>query len=275
MAAWSHSSSMHGAMAMRALAGSFNREFAGAEVWRESLAAAVAMASNQHGLASLSSAKPQSSAGATTTAQQSFQQGKHQMQGQGQMNSHMQHQQLQMFWQQQNQEMEQLNEKSSKSELLMTHLTEFKNHQLPLARIKKIMKSDEDVKMIAAEAPVLFAKACEMFILELTLRSWIHTEENKRRTLQRNDIAGAITRGDIFDFLVDIVPRDELKEEETAVPWSGGGGEQVQYGGMFYPSMPPQSVHYPMGAPDVMVVQSTMPSNQPSLYAANQQGDMQ
>lgn len=65
--------------------------------------------------------------------------------------------------------------------------------------------------MIAAEAPVLFAKACEMFILELTLRSWIHTEENKRRTLQRNDIAGAITRGDIFDFLVDIVPRDEIK----------------------------------------------------------------
>lgn len=65
--------------------------------------------------------------------------------------------------------------------------------------------------MIAAEAPVLFAKACEMFILELTLRSWIHTEENKRRTLQRNDIAGAITRGDIFDFLVDIVPRDEVK----------------------------------------------------------------
>ena len=27
------------------------------------------------------------------------------------------------------------------------------------------MKSDEDVRMISAEAPVLFAKACEMFIL--------------------------------------------------------------------------------------------------------------
>ncbi len=36
-------------------------------------------------------------------------------------------------------------------------------------------------------------------------------EENKRWTLQRNDIAGAITRGDIFYFLVDIIPRDELK----------------------------------------------------------------
>lgn len=76
--------------------------------------------------------------------------------------------------------------------------------------------------MIAAEAPVLFAKACEMFILELTLRSWIHTEENKRRTLQRNDIAGAITRGDIFDFLVDIVPRDELKVSfaTTLIAWN-------------------------------------------------------
>ena len=38
--------------------------------------------------------------------------------------------------------------------------------------------------MISAEAPVLFAKACEIFINELTLRAWTHTEENKRRTLQ-------------------------------------------------------------------------------------------
>ena len=43
-----------------------------------------------------------------------------------------------------------------------------------------------------------------MFILELTLRSWNHSEENKRRTLQRNDIAAAITRTDIFDFLVSM-----------------------------------------------------------------------
>lgn len=88
---------------------------------------------------------------------------------------------------------------------------DFKTHQLPLARIKKIMKSDEEVRMISAEAPVMFAKACEMFILELTLRSWIHTEENKRRTLQRNDIGMAITKTDIFDFLIDIVPRDDAK----------------------------------------------------------------
>jgi len=83
---------------------------------------------------------------------------------------------------------------------------DFKNHNdLPLARIKRIMKSDEDVRMISAEAPVLFAKACEMFILELTLRSWAYSENNKRRTLQKEDIREAIQRTDIFDFLVDVI----------------------------------------------------------------------
>jgi len=49
------------------------------------------------------------------------------------------------------------------------------------------------------------AQACEIFILELTLKAWRHAEENKRRTLQRNDVSAAITRTDIFDFLVRFV----------------------------------------------------------------------
>lgn len=88
---------------------------------------------------------------------------------------------------------------------------DFKSQALPLARIKKIMKLDEEVKMISAEAPVLFAKAAEIFIHELTLRAWSHTEDNKRRTLQRNDITMAIAKCDQFDFLIDIVPRHEVK----------------------------------------------------------------
>lgn len=88
---------------------------------------------------------------------------------------------------------------------------DIRNQALPLARIKKIMKLDEDVKMISAEAPMLFAKAAELFIMELTLRAWVHTEDNKRRTLQRSDIAMAITKYDQFDFLIDIVPREEAK----------------------------------------------------------------
>ncbi len=82
---------------------------------------------------------------------------------------------------------------------------EFKNHNdLPLARIKRIMKSDEDVRMISAEAPVLFAKACELFILDLSIRAWGAAEKSKRRTLQKEDIDAAINNTDIFDFLVNL-----------------------------------------------------------------------
>ena len=83
---------------------------------------------------------------------------------------------------------------------------DFKNHNdLPLARIKRIMKSDEDVRMISAEAPVLFAKACEMFILDMSLRSWAFSNNHKRKTLTKEDVIEAIQRTDIFDFLVDVI----------------------------------------------------------------------
>ncbi|KAG0199470.1 hypothetical protein BGX28_007268 [Mortierella sp. GBA30] len=88
---------------------------------------------------------------------------------------------------------------------------DYKLHHLPLARIKKVMKTDDDAKMISADAPMIFDKGCDMFITELTLRAWIHAEENKRRTLQRSDIAAAIAKTDTFDFLIDIVPREEFK----------------------------------------------------------------
>lgn len=132
------------------------------------------------------------------------------------------YQQAQQFHQQlQQQQQRQLQQFWAERLADIEQTTDFKNHSLPLARIKKIMKADEDVRMISAEAPVIFAKACEIFILELTLRSWMHTEENKRRTLQKNDIAAAITRTDMYDFLVDIVPRDDLKEEGVGLPRAG------------------------------------------------------
>ncbi|KAF8908841.1 histone-fold-containing protein [Mucidula mucida] len=87
---------------------------------------------------------------------------------------------------------------------------DFRHPALPLARIKKVMKSDPDVKMIAADAPILFCKACEIFIAEVTARAFLVADANKRRTLSRADIAKALSKTDQFDFLIDIVPREEL-----------------------------------------------------------------
>ena len=47
---------------------------------------------------------------------------------------------------------------------------------LPLARIKKVMKNDDEVKMISAEAPILFSRACEIFIADLTCRAFMVAE---------------------------------------------------------------------------------------------------
>jgi histone H3/H4 len=113
----------------------------------------------------------------------------------------------------------------------------WKIQTLPLARIKKIMKSEEFILqelekdrqrklaeeegragvldteksaikfMISGEAPILMSKACELLIKDLSFRAWRHTERNRRRTLQRQDLHAAVGESEVYDFLIDIVPR--------------------------------------------------------------------
>ncbi len=70
--------------------------------------------------------------------------------------------------------------------------------------------------MISAEAPLLLCKACELFIFDLTMRSWAHTDFSHRRTLQRSDVVDALASTEAFDFLVDLEPREE-KQQHAAV----------------------------------------------------------
>lgn len=100
----------------------------------------------------------------------------------------------------------------------------YKDISLPLARIKRLMKVEEDVKMVASEVPILFSKVTENFIEELTLRAWIHTDENKRRIIQRSDISAAIKTSDVYDFLIYIVPKSSL---ENALGNRGKTGAQA------------------------------------------------
>ncbi|KAL3037174.1 hypothetical protein AAZX31_01G051100 [Glycine max] len=39
--------------------------------------------------------------------------------------------------------------------------------------------TDEDVWMISVETPMVFAKACEMFMKKLTMRGWANVEIHK------------------------------------------------------------------------------------------------
>ena len=152
------------------------------------------------------------------------------------------------------------------------------------------MKADPDVKMISAEAPILFAKGCDIFITELTMRAWIHAEENKRRTLQRSDIASALAKSDMFDFLIDIVPREEAAShakrsgQATANVSGGGAGPQASTAGGILPpqnsvqqqpqpSHPQQAQSQHMSHPDYPPISNNqMPPDQefrpqPGIYA--------
>ena len=76
------------------------------------------------------------------------------------------------------------------------------------------MKSDEDVRMISSEAPILFALACRLFITELTHKAAFHARKQQRKTLQRNDVAKVISENEKFDFLLDVIPREEMPPEQ-------------------------------------------------------------
>ncbi|XP_047152800.1 nuclear transcription factor Y subunit C-3-like isoform X1 [Vigna umbellata] len=79
-------------------------------------------------------------------------------------------------------------------------------HKLPLARIRRIMKTDADVQMVSAETPMLMSKACEIFIQELTYRAWMRAEESNKSTVQPCDVAKVIMQNHAMQFLTDIVP---------------------------------------------------------------------
>jgi nuclear transcription factor Y gamma len=132
---------------------------------------------------------------------------------------------------------------------------DYRHPPLPLARIKKVMKSDPDVKVypswfimrgvvladlvrrwsqrthpsyfakhvkvglmvpsapqelnVSHSLPYLLYASHQVFISEITARAFIIADSNKRRTLSRADIAKALAKSDQFDFLIDIVPREE------------------------------------------------------------------
>ena len=59
---------------------------------------------------------------------------------------------------------------------------------LPLARVKRIMKSDADIKLVSQEALVLVTKAAELLLQTLASESFRHTQQENRKTMQYKDL---------------------------------------------------------------------------------------
>merc|ERR1712227_312948 len=73
--------------------------------------------------------------------------------------------------------------------------------QLPITRVKHIIKQDPDVNLASQDAVILIAKAAELFIGDLAKESCSITTQSKRKTVMRKDMDSAVDRIDEFAFL--------------------------------------------------------------------------
>lgn len=103
--------------------------------------------------------------------------------------------------------------------------------------------------MISGEAPVLMSKACELLIKDLSFRAWRHTERNRRRTLQRQDLHAAVGESEVYDFLIDIVPRVTTPKNSVSNPSDAAAAAAAAMTPPLPPGMPIGGI--PTGLPSV------------------------
>ena len=73
--------------------------------------------------------------------------------------------------------------------------------QLPLTRVRMMIKSDPDVSIVGQEALMVITKATEMFIAYLARESYTQTLQAKRKTIQKKDFDACIPPRDELAFL--------------------------------------------------------------------------
>ncbi|PGH05583.1 hypothetical protein AJ79_06750 [Helicocarpus griseus UAMH5409] len=105
---------------------------------------------------------------------------------------------------------------------------------LPLARIKKIIRLDEDIAQCSNNAAFVIAVATEMFIRYLAEQGHnvVKSERKPRRNIQYRDLATAVSRIDNLEFLSDVIPKTttykQFKEKRAKETANGAGVSKSQ-----------------------------------------------
>ncbi|XP_055380151.1 DNA polymerase epsilon subunit 4 [Condylostylus longicornis] len=73
--------------------------------------------------------------------------------------------------------------------------------QLPLSKIRALMKLDPDLHLASSEAVFSVAKATELFIESLAKEAYSFTAQSKKKTVQKKDVDLAISSIDSLMFL--------------------------------------------------------------------------
>eukprot|EP00743_Colponemidia_sp_Colp-15_P008535 GILK01009287.1.p1 GENE.GILK01009287.1~~GILK01009287.1.p1 ORF type:complete len:159 (-),score=32.25 GILK01009287.1:50-481(-) len=92
---------------------------------------------------------------------------------------------------------------------------EEKKGSLPIARVKRIMKVNDEVNHIGGEAAIAVAKAAELFLEHLARASFKRTKVEGRKTVQVIDMVNAVQSRKSLDFLSPLFVRHKRKHHES------------------------------------------------------------
>ncbi len=115
----------------------------------------------------------------------------------------------------------------------LSSLSKMKDLILPLARVKKTVKMDPDVKNIAKDGAVAMTKATELFIAYLGIKCAAVSALRGGKTIQERDFIHLVNSNKTLDFLQEDFPRraeDDKKKKSSnyaQLPADGGGSEAV------------------------------------------------
>ncbi|EEH55923.1 uncharacterized protein MICPUCDRAFT_40449 [Micromonas pusilla CCMP1545] len=99
---------------------------------------------------------------------------------------------------------------------------------LPLARVKRIMKCDKEVKTAAVDAAKVVSKATELFLESLTEGAFLGMKAGKRKTVKYDDLEGFVMRKPRLEFLHDHDKENkEDGDEDGGPPEAPSGARQV------------------------------------------------
>jgi hypothetical protein len=95
---------------------------------------------------------------------------------------------------------------------------------LPLARVRRVMKSEDSIRAVTVEAGVLVAKATELFLGALAQRALESggVGARKKEELTYDAVATVVRNTTSLDFLRDIVPLKVQASSVLGAPKSAG-----------------------------------------------------
>ncbi|KAK3260182.1 hypothetical protein CYMTET_30846 [Cymbomonas tetramitiformis] len=111
-----------------------------------------------------------------------------------------------------------VNNEEGVEKLTASSLDEGEDLILPLARVKRIARLDEDVRMIKPDALRLIAKSTELFLEAVVAEALKVTKRKKRKTVVHSDLEMAVLTDGRMNFVSDLITRcrpQKLAKENT------------------------------------------------------------